>query len=241
MRKLPLFIAFVAAACVAAAAQQAEPREVYRVHFFKAAPGKLEDLLDAYRNLPATDPQAPRPLLFRHVVGDDWDVLAIYPLGARFSMEADPPLTEAQRRFRERVMADYVWHTDTYATGPSLAAFQRALGLTADSPAGRNAIYQVSDYTALPGHGAQLNDVLRRIMSTSRPATALKLDHVHGASWDSLLIYRYGSWAEVAAESMDPDADEKARRAGFADAADIGKQFRLHAAGHHDSYVSRVP
>ncbi len=242
MKALQAAIVVVCLALAAAAQQpqaQSGQREVYRVHFFKAAPGKLEDLVDAYKNVPL-EPGQPRPALFRHIAGDDWDLLVIYPLGAKFSVEAPTaPPSAQQRAFRERVMADYVWHTDTYAYGPPLKDFQQALGLTAEAPAGRNAVYQASDYSALPGHRAQLESVLDRLLSMS-PGRSVKLEHVHGASWDWLLLYRYNNWAEHAAEAMDPDADEKAKRAGFASGAAIGTEFRLHAAGHHDNFVGRV-
>ena len=56
MKKLLLAVLLLASAALA----QTQPaRELYRIHFFKAAPGKLPDLIEAYRNAPY--PTAPCP------------------------------------------------------------------------------------------------------------------------------------------------------------------------------------
>ncbi|MGH9603198.1 MAG: hypothetical protein ACRD24_12510 [Terriglobales bacterium] len=77
MKKLAFTFLMLASTAFA----QAQPvRELYRVHFFKAAPGKLPDLLEAYRNAPVPDNVTPRPMVFRHMLGDDWDVMVIDPM-----------------------------------------------------------------------------------------------------------------------------------------------------------------
>ncbi len=222
-----------------ALAQTPPARELYRVHFFKAAPGKLPDLLEAYRNAPVPDNVTPRPLMFRHLLGDDWDVMVIYPLGAKASLDANPaPLPEAMRRFRERVMADYAWHSDIYFSGPPLAEVQKALALPKEAQ-GSGGVYVAAYYTALAGHHKALEDVLRRDQATARPGSALLFEHVQGAPWEYLAIYRYASWLELAAAESDSSADDRARAQGFADAADIGLQLRLHAGSHHDNVLGR--
>ncbi len=222
-----------------ALAQAPPPRELYRVHFFKAAPGKLPDLLEAYRNPPLPDSATPRPLVFRHLLGDDWDVMVIYPLGAKASLDPNPPpLPEAQRRFRERVMSAYAWHSDVYFSGPPLAEVQKALALPREAQGG-GGVYVASYYTALAGHNQALADVLKRDLATARPGSTLLFEHVQGAPWEYLAIYRYASWLELAAAESDSSADDRARAQGFADAADMGLQLRMHLGSHHDNVLRR--
>ena len=82
-----MFVLTLGFALLAQQPAQAPARELYRIHFFKAAPGKLPDLIDAYKNAPVPDAATPRPMAFRHQSGDDWDLMVIYPLGAKASME----------------------------------------------------------------------------------------------------------------------------------------------------------
>lgn len=218
-------------------AQPAPPaHEIYRIHFFKAAPGKLPDLMDSYLSLPAP-PTGHGPLIFRHQSGDDWDLLVIYSQGVQAHIDASPNYTEAQRKLRERVMSDYIWHTDTYASGPPLAEVEKALAVPKGAKGG---LYLVEDYTALNGHVQQLENVLIRDMASARANSAVRFDHVQGAPWDFLVMYRYASWQEYATAETDPAADDLARKQGFKDAADVGLALRQHMAAHHDTFVSRI-
>jgi hypothetical protein len=231
-------VAFILSSSVFLAAQ-APPnpsRELYRVHFFKAGPGKLPDLLDAYLALPAA-PNSARPMVFRHQSGDDWDLLIIYPQGGKATIDANPSYTEAQKQLRERVMSDYIWHTDTYASGPPVAEVEKALALPKNVKGG---IYLVEDYTALNGHLSQLSDVLSRDIASARAPGAVRFDHVQGAPWDFLIIFRYESWEEYVKAETDPGADEAARKQGFKDSASVGLDLRQHMAAHHDTFVGRL-
>ena len=229
-----LLVLFVAAM---AAAQQVPPQhELYRIHFFKAAPGRLPDLVDAYLSLPAP-PGGHGPMVFRHQSGDDWDLLVIYPQGAQAHIDGNPNYTEAQRKLRERVMGDYIWHTDTYAGGPPLAEVEKAL---AAPKAAKGGLYLVGDYTALNGHARQLDDVLTRDMAAARAAGAVRFDHMQGAPWDFLVMFRYASCQDYATAETDPAADELARKQGFKGASQVGLVLREHMAAHHDTFVSRI-
>lgn len=214
----------------------ASTHEIYRIHFFKAAPGRLPDLLDAYLSLPAP-PNGQGPMVFRHQSGDDWDLLVIYPQGEQAHIDANPAYTEAQRKLRERVMGDYIWHSDTYASGPPLADVEKALTLPKDAKGG---LYLVNDYTALNGHVRQLDDVLTRDMASARAGGAVRFDHVQGVGWDFLVIFRYASWQEYVAAETDPGADDAARKQGFKDSAQVGFALREHMTAHHDTFVSRI-
>ena len=226
------------------ASAPAPAHELYRIIFFKAAPGKLPDLIDAYKNAPLPDNVTPRPMVFRHQSGADWDLMVIYPLGAKAALDANAPApSEAVRRFKERVMGDYAWHADTYASGPPLAVVQKALAMPppnaapAGSPGG---LYLVEEDVALAGHHEALGKFLDRDMAAARAPGSVKFEHVQGDAWDFLVIFRYASWNEHAAAESDPAADDEARKQGFADAAAIGLEFRTHISAHHDTFASRV-
>jgi hypothetical protein len=227
-------------------AQQPVPtpaHELYRIIFFKAAPGKLPDLIDAYKNVPVPDNMTPRPMVFRHQSGDDWDLMVLYPMGAKASLDANPPAPpEAIRRFKERVMADYAWHADTYASGPPLDVVQKALAAppNAAQPGNPGGLYLVEESVALAGHHEALGKFLDRDMGAARARGAVKFEHAQGAPWDFLVIFRYASWNEYAAAETDPAADDEARKQGFADAAAIGLEYRTHISAHHDTFTSRI-
>ncbi len=227
--------ALLVVSAFAQTAPSAPARELYRIHFFKAAPGKLPDLIDAYLHLPV--PASARPLVFRHQSGDDWDLLVIYPHGEHETLDADPHFTDEQRKIRERIMGDYIWHSDTYATGPAVAEVQKALNQPKGTTGG---FYLVEDYTALNGHGKQLDDILIRDIASARAPGAVRFDHYQGAGWDFLVVFRYTSLQEYAAAEADPAADDLARKQGFKDSADVSFVLREHMAAHHDTLATRI-
>ena len=211
-------------------------REVYRIHFFKAGPGKLKDLIDAYMTMPPA-PAGHESMIFRHQSGDDWDLLVVYPQGEQAHVDANPSYTDAQLKLRARVMGDYIWHTDTYVTGPPLAEVKKSLSLSQDAKGG---LFLVEDYRALDGHLNKLDDLLTRDIASARAHGSVRFDHVQGAPWDFLVIFGYSSWQEYVAAENDPGADEAARKQGFKDSADVSFALREHIAAHHDTFVSRI-
>ena len=176
-------------------------------------------------------------MIFRHQSGDDWDLLVIYPQGEQAHIDANPAYTEAQLSLRARVMADYVWHTDTYATGPSLAEVKKAL-----SPpnGGKEGIFLVEDYRALDGHLSALDQVLTRDIASAGAPGSVRFDHVQGASWDFLVIFAYSSWQQYVTAETGAEADPAARKQGFKDSAEVSFALREHIAQHHDTFVSRI-
>ena len=134
-------------------------------------------------------------------------------------------------------MGDYIWHTDTYATGPSLEEVKKALAVPKEAKGG---LFLVEDYRALDGHLNKLDDLLRRDMASARARGSLRFDHLQGAPWDFLVIFGYSSWQEYVAAENDPGADDAARKQGFKDNADVAFALREHIAAHHDTFVSRI-
>ncbi|MDQ2870223.1 MAG: hypothetical protein M3S32_05735 [Acidobacteriota bacterium] len=236
----------VASAALAQQASQGQPAsgapaasnrtDLYMVHFVKAAPGKLADVLNSLKNPAAGTPMPTHVLVLRHADGDDWDFAAIQHLGPKATIDASSPIGTPEREMRE-------WHTDTYAQGPSWAEFSRAMGIgqpQAGAAAAGKDVYVVSDYRGAAGHRAKLEDSLKKVAASSlRPADTVILQHRDGSSWDYLYVTHYNDWKDYAAQQDDPQAEARERRAGLTQ--EPGLELREHMAGHHDTLCTRVP
>ena len=74
----------ICASAQPAFAQASDAQELYHLHFVKAAPGKLADLIDVYQNAPVPAGKQ-KPVILRHREGDDWDLLVVTPYGEGMS------------------------------------------------------------------------------------------------------------------------------------------------------------
>jgi hypothetical protein len=205
--------------------QAAPALELYHIHIAKAAPGKLQQLIDAYNNAPAPSADEPQvsPIILRHREGSEWDLITITPLGKQATISAAAP-PQAIADFNQRVVPLTDWHSDTFVIGPSWAVVQKALIAAKGEP-----VYVVADYRSLPGHRAQLRQVLD---AGAVPDRSVLFAHVEGAPWNFLGVTRYDSWAEIGAPAPAP--------AGTAP-QDQGMPMREHLAVHHDTiavYIS---
>lgn len=206
----------------APAATPAPALELYHIHFSKAAPGKLLELIDTYKNAPAPPANEPQvtPIILRHRDGDEWDLLVITPLAKQATISADAP-SPALQAYYQRVGPLSDWHNDTFVVGPSWAVVQKALVVVKGEP-----VYVVTDYRSLPGHRAQLRQVLDR-NAQDTPGRNVLFAHAEGASWNFLNVTRYDSWAEVGAAPPQPAAGAAPQ--------DTGLALRDHMAVHHDT------
>lgn len=226
---IPLVAAVLLTATISVAQQPAQPApalELYHIHISKAAPGKLPQLIDAYKSAPAPEASEPQvtPIILRHRDGDEWDLITITPLGKQTTLTANAP-PQAIIDYYQRVGSLSDWHNDTFVIGPSWAVVQKALVVAKGEP-----VYVVTDYRALPGHRAQLRQVLDR-NAQDTPGRNVLFAHVEGASWNFLDITRYDSWAELGAPPPQP--------AGGAQ-QDQGLAIRDHMAVHHDTIATYV-
>jgi hypothetical protein len=99
--------------------------------------------------------------------------------------------------------------------------------------------YVVTTYRGSPGHRAQLDDTIEKVQaSAAKPDRGVVLRHVEGGNWDSLVISRYDSWTEFAADMTDAGSDQRERRAGLTQPA--WQALREHSATHNDSVAVRV-
>jgi hypothetical protein len=224
-------VAFVSAVLLVSltiAQQQAQPAaELYHIHVVKAAPGKLPQLLNEYRNSPAPPQGQPQvhPIILRHNQGSEWDFVVITPRGRQTTISAEP-LPQAVQAYNQRLQALTDWHGDTFAVGPAWATVQRALLPDRDA---QQTVYVVSDYRSLPGHRQQLRQVLDG-NAQDTPGRAVIFTHAEGAPWNFFFVTRYNSWAEIGAPPEGQEAQQE----------DPGIPIREHMAVHHDTICSYV-
>ncbi|RPJ57621.1 MAG: hypothetical protein EHM24_29345, partial [Acidobacteria bacterium] len=208
----------------AAAAQPGIPAlELYHVHFAKAAPGKMNELIDAYKQAPVPAGEPGPPLILRHLQGDDWDLLVLSPLGKEETLT--PAASAEEQASIQRMRGLRTQHGDTFTSGPAWADVRAALlggaapAVTSASMAGttgagtaaagtagagraaaaganlpEGTVYTVTTYRSLPGHRDQLADTLRRVAAVF-PDRRTILQHVEGASWEFVLLQRFDSWS----------------------------------------------
>ena len=224
-----LLTAAISVAQQPAPQQQAPALELYHIHFSKAAPGKLPQLIDAYQKGPAPEASQPQvtPIIMRHREGGEWDVVVITPLGKQITLTASAP-SQAIQEFSTRLQPLSDWHGDTFVTGPAWAVVQKALVPAKDA----KPVYVVSDYRSLAGHRAQLRQILDR-NEQDTPGRSVLFAHVEGAPWNFLTVTGYDSWNAIDAPPPQPAAGP-ARQ-------DAGLDLREHMAVHHDTiavYVS---
>jgi hypothetical protein len=220
----------------AASTSLREPsKELYLVETVRAAPGHLDPLLKAYMQVAEIGPngQHASRLIFRHLVGDDWDFLVITPLGEKTTIDIGPNPAGIER-FVSALRTARWSHSDTFAIGPSVAAVQSALGQTIE---GSSDIYTVSDFFALPGRRQDLRDSLIKINATGRSGRTVLLDHVEGASWDFVNITRYDSWSDYATQMQTHLGSRQERQ----DSVDRNALvLREEMSVHHDTIVERL-
>lgn len=220
-------------------AQASASQELYHVHFVKAAPGKLAELVTAYQESPVAEGEPGPPLVFRHVQGDDWDLLVLTPLGKEETLTPGAPSAE-QQRWTERTRGLRSQHGDTFTAGPPWAQLRPML-VNPSSPTGTaggteasGAVYTVTTYRSLPGHRDQLASVLGRI-SALYPDRRTILQHVEGAPWEFVVISRFDSWSALGADEAAPAA--MLQKQGFANNDAISMELRQHVAEHRDTVV----
>lgn len=225
---LSVIIVFLLNATIAVAqgSQQAAPAyELYHIHIVASAPGKLTELIETYKNGPRPEADEPQvtPIILRHAQGGEWDLMVITPLGKQttITVAAAP---QAVLDFNQRVQPLTNWHADTFVAGPAWAVVQKMLVPVKGEP-----VYQVSDYRSLPGHRAQLLQVLNDSPAASR---SILFSHVEGAPWNFLNVTRFDSWAELGAPPQPA--------AGGATPQQTGLALRNHMAVHHDTIATYV-
>lgn len=228
LRRFFAFTLLVLALASRTDAQTLRGETLYRTTLFRAAPGRLLDLIGALK-AKALDGADSKALLLRHAQGDHWDLMLLQPIPAYAQALKDRPGLLAPPEL-------VAWQEDEFVRGPDIDAL----------PGFRSAnLYHVEMFHALSEKRGEL--VKERDMenaysgSLGRPQNAVFVREL-GASWDCFTIGPYKSWKHYA--ERDDITKERsagaAKAAGFGGDDQIGPYLRSLILDHHDSLLTPV-
>ncbi len=236
---LPL-VFYSSAAPAALEADGSAPTTLYKISFVRAAPGKLLDLLELFKNrMSVYDAMGDeRPLWWRHTQGDQWDLMMIFPMESYAAYYAEDRIARRARAdkhgddFMRRFNKCAAWKEDLFVMGPSLAVVKEKFKAAA--------YYHIEIFVSLPGKQKELYQ--ERVMENKyqvgigRPATMI-FTRDQGASWDLFTLGCYRDlqhWAEGYKLGKEK-REEAARAAGFENSAAIGPYMRSLIYMHRDT------
>lgn len=138
----------------------ADTSYLYRALLLRAAPGHLLEVIDLYQSRkPVYDAVGDgAPFIMRHRLGDQWDLLLIFPMRS-FPVYHSPE--QRQRRqeaaagwgvsdaeFQALVAQRVAWREEVYVGGPPLEVTRAALA--------QGGLYHIEMFIALPGKRGEL-------------------------------------------------------------------------------------
>ena len=219
---------------------------LYKTVLLRAAPGKLLNLIELYKNRMDFYEAAgdEKPFMMRHSQGDQWDLLLLFPIKnyrdyystgriESREMAAQKIQVDFERKFKEYV----AWHEEVFVFGATLEEVKKAF-------AGMR-FFHVEMFIALPGKHDELykqrqmeNSYLERL---GRPQNLI-FTHDQGAVWDIFTIGCYRDLKHFAesADISEEKEEEAARHAGFEAANRIGTYLRTLIHQHHDTLAVAV-
>lgn len=211
---------------------------LYRASLVQAAPGRLTDLISAYKQHFAATGET--PLWMRHSQGDRWDLLILEPMVSYTAYYA-PDRWDARKRqdagWEQRRKPMVAWEEDVFVYGPAEADLKKAFS--------ESGFFHVEMFRALAGKRAEL--LREREMENAyskaigQPENFIFVRDM-GASWDVFTIgcfrdiKHYASSADVPPEKT----QAAAKTAGFDSPAAIGPYLRQFIADHHDTLAVAI-
>lgn len=220
---------------------------LYRVTTTRAAPGRLEELLEWFTAVKNSDyyqkAGEPAPFLLRHSQGDQWDLMLFTPMD---SMQEFYKKRRVERRdhaagILPTVSADpsdlISFSEDLYALGPDISDFEREVE--------GKGLFHVEMFHALAGKHGELYRQ-RRMENGYLAATGQRANMIFsveaGGDVDVFTIGAHESFVTFAAPApaSDDEKEVEARAAGFKDRADITFYLRSLISGHHDTLAVSV-
>lgn len=222
---------------------------IYRTLLVRAAPGRLQELLDALSaRLDAyRAPGLERPLILRHSQGDHWDLMLLFPIGSledyfggsrtlRWQRTA-PAGTPTEQAFEKSLEPLIAWREEVFVDGPPLSMLRAR-----DEGTG---FYHAEMFVALAGKRDALLEERRmenRYLEAIGRSPNLIFTRVAGAAWDSFTLGFYRDLQQYAeAPAISGAAIEAAARsAGFQGRSAIGVYLRSLIQSHHDTLATRV-
>ena len=235
---------------VLAAPATAQTAGTYRALTVQAAPGKLLELIDLYKEeaaFLASLGEEPG-LSMRHTQGDLWDLMLLYPVAgmseyfasARWARIAQGRTATGRTgaELQREIDARTAWREEVFVHGPPVAEVKAAWG-----DAG---LYHVEMYQGLAGKRAEL--VQERHMENAY-ATALGRNatkvftRIAGSATDGFTI---GFYKDLKAYANPPERTREQQEAaavaaGFRGADYIGVTLRELILRHHDTLAVPIP
>jgi len=251
-KKMPMVLVFFAIqallfrAAVSAdkAPDAAEPADLYKTTFVRAAPGKLLDLIALYKSRMGADDASgdERPLWWRHTQGDQWDLMLLFPMGTYTEYYSKERLSRrkkaaeasslSHREFLQKLNACSAWREDIFVLGPPLETVKKAFEGAS--------YFHIEIFIALPGKQEELfkEREMENIyqVGTGRPENLIFVRD-QGAAWDLFTLGCYRDlkhWAS-SADIPKEKRDAAARQAGFNNPDEIGPYMRTLIDMHRDT------
>jgi hypothetical protein len=227
--------------CFLLSASAADSPYLYKVTTVQAAPGKLLELIDLYKQQSAALKDVEEsPMWMRHSQGDHWDLMILFPMGSY--NEYYESRRAAQRKaltakLADQLKEDIAWQEDLLAYGPPLADLRKAFA--------RGAFFHVEMFVASPGKFADLYKE-REMENVYAKALQEPENFIfvrdQGAAWD---IFTIGVFRDLKhyAEGADvpvKDQEAAAKAAGFEAPSQIGPYLRRFIREHHDTLAVAV-
>lgn len=230
-----------------ATAQEREGDYLYRVETIRAAPGKLEALLnwaaEAKEARYFEDAGRPYPFIMRHSQGDQWDLLVILPMESwgAYHSKAQEKKRAAAREKHQALLAAQVgliaFEEDHFAYGPPLEEMVREYS--------ENGFFHIEMFHAAPGRADALFEQRRMenaYLAATGQTTNMIFRRAAGSDVDVFTIGFHESLKAFAADApATPEEKEQAAKdAGFKDRADLSFYLRSLISAHHDTLAVKV-
>jgi hypothetical protein len=188
-----------------------------------------------------------RPFWWRHMEGDQWDLMLLIPMGSYAEYYSKEQLARRAKaseaapfspgNFQDKLEACSSWREDLFVMGPPLESVKKAFEGTS--------FYHLEIFIALPGKQAELykeremENVYQVAMG--RPAY-LNFIRDQGAAWDVFSLGCYKDLKQWAGTGDIPKEAKElaARQAGFQSPDEIGPFMRTLIDMHRDTMGSAI-
>lgn len=227
----------------ALAQSQPQPTYLYKTSLVQAAPGKLLDLIDAYKKIFVEETKVAgdaTPLWMRHSQGDRWDLLILFPMGSYMDYYKPDRVVKRDTvldTWRDRLKNDIAWQEDVFVYGPPFDDLRKAFATAG--------LFHVEMFQSLPGKQTELQKQREMENAFSRSVKAPEnfiFLRDQGAAWDLFTIGCFENLKQYAQAADVPaaEADAAAKSAGFESTAQIGPYLRTLIALHRDTLAVAI-
>jgi hypothetical protein len=226
--------------CIAPAAPAGN--YLYKVTLVQAAPGKLLELINLYKQQAAAAKEFgdDAPLFMRHSQGDHWDLMILFPVKSYtdyYQSERAAKRAALAANLAPKFGEDIAWQEDLFAYGPPLADLHKSFT--------DGGFFHIEMFVSLPG---KFNDLYKEREMENAYSQALHepsnfiFVRDQGAAWDIFTIGVFRDLKHYAeGTTLSPqEQDAAAKAAGFESPSQIGPYLRRFIREHHDTLAVAV-